>query len=57
MDELQLGHDVVVRGLTVEQRRAAALAVCDRATDVDDAAELLGTLGLLDDREILRSRR
>jgi hypothetical protein len=31
-----------------EQRRAAALQVCGRATDRDDAAHLLDVLGLLD---------
>ena len=33
---------------TREQLRAAALAVCHRATDVDDARELLEMLGLLE---------
>lgn len=33
---------------TPEQQHAAALAICARATDVDDARELLGMLGLLE---------
>lgn len=32
--------------LTVEQRHAAALTVCDHAVDADDAVELLTALGL-----------
>lgn len=34
---------------TPEQRHAAALAICDRATDVDDARRLLQALGLVSD--------
>lgn len=53
-DELELGNDLVLRGPSPEQRRAAALAVCDRATDVDDARALLDALGLLDHPGLLR---
>jgi hypothetical protein len=34
--------------LSLEQWYRAALAVCSSATDVDDAAELLECLGLID---------
>jgi hypothetical protein len=36
-------------GLTPADLRAAALAVCDYATDVQDARELLTALGLIDE--------
>lgn len=36
-------------GLTPTDLRRAALAVCDYATDAEDARELLAALGLLDE--------
>ncbi len=43
-----------VHQLSDEELRRAALTVCGRANDVDEARDLLDALGLLDD---LRSRR
>ena len=40
-------HFFTVPKSTQEQRRAAQLAVCARATDVDDARILLETLDLM----------
>ncbi len=40
-----------------EQVYRAALAVCSRATNAAEAAELLTALGLLDHREVLLARR
>ncbi|MGH8888308.1 MAG: hypothetical protein ACRDV3_00935 [Acidothermaceae bacterium] len=43
----QSHHDVgAMIPITPEQFRRAALAVCSRATDADDAANLLDALGL-----------
>jgi hypothetical protein len=40
---------ILIPQSTQEQRRAAQLAVCARATDVDDARALLETLDLLEE--------
>lgn len=41
-------------GLTADDRRRAALVVCDYAGDAQEAREMLDALGLLDD---LREQR
>ncbi|HTR68792.1 MAG TPA: hypothetical protein VMH41_01015 [Mycobacteriales bacterium] len=40
--------DFALTPVSDEERFAAALAVCQRATDASDARELLDALGLLD---------
>jgi hypothetical protein len=40
--------DFALAPLSAEERRRAALAVCNRATSADEARELLDALGLLD---------
>lgn len=44
-------------GPTPEQAYHAALAVCGRATDAAEAAQLLDALGLLDRRDVLLAAR
>jgi hypothetical protein len=40
--------DFALTPISAEERRRAALAVCHRAADADEARELLEALGLLD---------
>ena len=52
MQDLDLTASLVAdpaTGLTPADLRRAALSVCDYATDVEDARELLAALGLLDE--------
>ncbi len=44
-------------GPSPDQAYRAALAVCGRATDAREAAQLLDALGLLDHREALLAKR
>jgi hypothetical protein len=45
--------DFALAPISPDERRSAALAVCDRSDTVDEARELLEALGLLD-QTILR---
>jgi hypothetical protein len=40
--------DFAVTPVSADQRRRAAIAVCDRAASAEEAHELLDALGLLD---------
>jgi hypothetical protein len=47
--------DFTVTPIPEQDRRRAALAICDRASSVEEARELLEALGLLEDTAIRRA--
>jgi hypothetical protein len=47
--------DFTLTPVPEQDRRRAALAICDRASSVEEARELLAALGLLDDKAVRRA--
>jgi hypothetical protein len=47
--------DFTLTPVPEQDRRRAALAICDRASSVDEARELLEALGLLEDKALRRA--
>jgi hypothetical protein len=47
--------DFTLTPVPEQDRRRAALAVCDRSSSVEEARELLEALGLLDDTALRRT--
>jgi hypothetical protein len=47
--------DFTLTPVPEQDRRRAALAICDRSSSVEEARELLEALGLLEDKAILRA--
>jgi hypothetical protein len=47
--------DFVMTPVPEQDRRRAALAICDRSSSVEEARELLEALGLLEDTAIRRA--
>jgi hypothetical protein len=47
--------DFTLTPIPEQDRRRAALAICDRSSSVEEARELLEALGLLDDKALRRA--